>query len=87
MKAANRATLTGYPVLFLMGLSATAPYLSIRSILALPGSLSLLLALYAGLFIMFATPCISKDTGAGALTLPTLEGALQGFIFTNMNFH
>ena len=25
MKAANRATLTGYPVLFLIGLSATAP--------------------------------------------------------------
>jgi hypothetical protein len=27
MKEANRATLTGYPVLFLMGLSATAPFL------------------------------------------------------------
>ena len=57
------------------------------SILALASRLSLLLALYAGLLIMFATPCISKDAGAGALTLPTLEGALQGLIFTNMNFH
>ena len=58
-----------------------------KSILALPGGLSLLLTLYAGLLIVFTTPCISKDTGAGALTLPTLEGALQGFVFTNMNFH
>ena len=56
-------------------------------ILALPGGLSLLLTLYAGLLVMFAAPCISKDTGAGTLALPTLEGALQGFIFTNMNFH
>ena len=59
----------------------------LKSILTFPGSLSLFLALYAGLLIMFTTPCISKDTGAGALTLPTLEGALQGFVFTNMNFH
>ena len=31
MKAANRATLTGGPVLFLMGLSATAPLTVLRT--------------------------------------------------------
>ena len=58
-----------------------------ESILALPGSLSLFLALYARLFIMLAAACISEDTRAGTLALPTLEGALQGFVFTDMNFH
>ena len=56
-------------------------------ILALSCSFSLLLALYAGLLVVLTTPCIGKDTGAGALALPTLEGALQGFVFTNMDLH
>gem|GEM_PF-2691536 len=59
----------------------------LKSILALPGGLSLFLALYAGLFIMLTSAGISEDTGAGTLALPTLEGALQGLILTNMNFH
>ena len=58
-----------------------------RSILTLSGSFSFLFTLYAGLFVMFTLSCISKDTRTSAFTLPTLDCTLQGFVFTNADFH
>ena len=45
----------------------------LRSILALSGSLSLFLALYAGLFIVLAATCVGEDTG-------TLEEVYEPFL-------
>ena len=52
---------------------------------ALPSGFRLLLALYAGLFIMFALTNFCQDARAGALTLETLERAFQRFVLVDMN--
>ena len=54
-----------------------------KSILALAGSFSLLLALYARLLVMLALTNFLNDAGAGALALKPLQSALQGFILTD----
>ena len=56
-----------------------------RSILPLPSGFRLLLALYAGLFIMFALTNFCQDASAGALTLKTLQRAFQRFVLVYMN--
>ena len=55
------------------------------SVLALTSGFRLLLALYAGLFIMFALTNFCQDARAGTLTLETLERAFQRFVLVDMN--
>ena len=69
---------TGFPVLF---------YVASKSILALSGGFCLLLALYAGLFVMLTSADLCEDAAASALSLPSLESAFQGFVFTDSDFH
>ena len=57
-----------------------------RSILALAGGFSLLLALHAGLLIVLTTTDLGEDATAGALALPSLESAFQGFVFSDSDF-
>ena len=56
-------------------------------ILALSGGFCLLLALYAGLFVMLTSADLREDAAASALSLPSLESAFQGFVFTDSDFH
>ena len=51
-----------------------------RSILTLTRSLSLLLALYAGLFVMLTLTHLGENAGARALPFKTLQSAFQGLI-------
>ena len=53
-----------------------------KSILALAGSLCLLLALHAGLFVMLALTHLLQNAAAGALALEPLQSALQRFVLT-----
>ena len=52
----------------------------------LTGSFALLAALDAGAFIALSSANLRDDTGFGAASLETLEGAIQGFAFLDMNF-
>ena len=55
-------------------------------ILPLAGSFSLLLALHAGLFVVFTLANFSQHTSTCALTLKTLQSRLQRFVFVDMDF-
>ena len=54
-----------------------------KSVLALACSLCFLLALDAGLLIMLALANLLNDACAGALTLKTLQSALQRFVLAD----
>ena len=54
------------------------------SVLTLPRSLSLLLALYTGLLIMFALANLCQNAGTGALK--PLQRAFQRLVFLDTNF-
>ena len=58
-----------------------------KLILALTGSFGFLLALYAGLFIVFTTTYFGQDAAAGSLALEPLKSTFQGLVFTYANFH
>ena len=55
-------------------------------ILPLAGGFSLLLALHAGLFVVFTLANFSQHTSTCALTLKTLQSRLQRFVFVDMDF-
>ena len=57
------------------------------SILALAGGFGLLLALHTGLLVVLTTTDLGEDATAGALALPSLESAFQGFVFSDSDFH
>jgi len=57
-----------------------------RLIAALTCGFRLLLALYAGLFIMLTLTNLGHNAGARALTLETLEGAFQRLVFLDAYF-
>ncbi len=57
-----------------------------RLIAALTSGFRLLLALYAGLLIMFTLTHLGHDAGTGALTLETLESAFKRFVFLHAYF-
>ena len=48
-----------------------------RSVFALTGGFSLLLALYAGLLIMLPFPGLGEDAGTGSHALETSQSAFQ----------
>ena len=56
------------------------------SILPLASGFRLLLALYAGLFVMFALTNLGQNTSTRALPLKTLKSAFQRLVFVDMNF-
>ena len=58
-------------------------FLRIRSPLAFASGFSLLLAFYAGLFVMFTFTDFLEDATTGALPLKSLERTFQGLIFAN----
>ena len=62
-------------------------FASFSSILALAGGFGLLLALHTGLLVVLTTTDLGEDATAGALALPTLESAFQGFVFSDSDFH
>ena len=53
--------------------------------LALAGSLSLFLTLYAGLFVVLAFTDFLENAAAGALPLEPFERTFQGLIFADTN--
>ena len=55
-------------------------------ILALSGSLGLLLALYAGLLIMLSLTKLGQNAGFGTLTLEATERAIQRLILFYSDF-
>ena len=55
-------------------------------VLALSCSFRLLLALYAGLLIVFSLAKLGKDTGTSALTLKATKGTVQRLAFFNFYF-
>ena len=55
------------------------------SILPLASGFRLLLALYAGLFVMFALTNFSQHPSPRTLTLKPLESAFQRLVFVDMN--
>ena len=82
--------LTRGPSLLIFAANDLAPHTGVaiaNLILALASSLSLLLPLHAGLLVMLATTDLGQDATAGALALPTLESAFQGFVFSDSDFH
>ena len=56
-----------------------------RSILALPSGFRLLLALYAGLLVVFPLPDFSQNTGPGALPFEPFQRAFQRLVFLDAN--
>ena len=54
-----------------------------KSIFALAGSFCLLLALYAGLFVMLTLANFLQHAGACTLAFEPLQSAFQGFILAN----
>lgn len=56
-----------------------------ESILPLASGFRLLLALHAGLFIMFALTNLGQNASTGALALKTLQSAFQRFVLVDMN--
>ena len=60
--------------------------LIITLVAVLAGSLGLLATLDAGALIALATTHFSHDTGLGAASLETLQGAIQALAFLDMNF-
>ncbi len=55
-------------------------------ILTLSSSLSLLLALYAGLLIMLSFAKLGQNTGLNALSLETAKCVVKSLIFLNSDF-
>ena len=55
-------------------------------ILTLSSSLSLLLALYAGLLVMLSFAKLGQNTGLNALSLETTKRVIKSFIFFYSNF-
>ncbi len=49
-------------------------------------SFRLLLALYAGLIVMFSFANLADNTGFGAVSLKAAKSTVQGFIFFNSYF-
>ena len=55
-------------------------------ILALTGGLSLLLTLYAGLFVMLSFTRLGKDAGTGGHALESSQSTFKRFVIPNSNF-
>ena len=63
--------------------TGTVFWIANESVLALAGSLGLLLTLYAGLFIMLTLASLCQNTCASTLTFEPLQSAFQGFVFAD----